>query len=127
MPEIPVSDVDFAAAYYKEKLGFTIQWGNEGGGGIGGLWRGDCRLFLTSTAFREWFGNPGPVVIWINLNSRKEVDALHEEWVRASAKIISPPESKPWKLHEFTATDLDGNRIRVFYDFSEEEQRASKL
>jgi len=24
---------------------------------------------------------------------------------------------KPWKLREFTAADLDGNLIRVFYDF----------
>ena len=32
--------------------------------------------------------------------------------------IISAPESKPWKLHEFTAADLDGNVFRVFYDFS---------
>ena len=34
--EIPASDVDHAAAYYKEHLGFTIDWGDEGGGGIGG-------------------------------------------------------------------------------------------
>jgi catechol 2,3-dioxygenase-like lactoylglutathione lyase family enzyme len=35
VPEIPVSDVDQAAAYYKDHLGFTIDWGDEGGGGIG--------------------------------------------------------------------------------------------
>jgi hypothetical protein len=32
--------------------------------------------------------------------------------------MVSAPEEKPWKLHEFTATDLDGNLLRVFYDFS---------
>jgi hypothetical protein len=37
---------------------------------------------------------------------------------RGAARIVSPPESKPWKLHEFTAADLDGNLIRVFYDFA---------
>jgi len=26
-------------------------------------------------------------------------------------------ESKPWKLREFTVSDLDGNLFRVFYDF----------
>ena len=32
VPEIPVSDVDTAAAYYKKQLGFRIDWGGEGGG-----------------------------------------------------------------------------------------------
>jgi hypothetical protein len=58
VPEIPVSHVDRAAAYYKEQLGFTIDWGDDGGGGIGGVSNG-----LTSRAFREMYGNPAPVVI----------------------------------------------------------------
>ncbi len=117
VPEIPVEDVDRAAEYYKQHLGFNIQWGDEGGGGIGGIWKGRCRLFLTNRRFRTGYGNAGPVVIWLNLNSKKEVDKLHETWQRQGARIVSPPESKPWKLHEFTAADLDGNLIRVFYDF----------
>jgi predicted lactoylglutathione lyase len=117
VPEIPVSDVDQAAAYYKEYLGFNIDWGDEAGGGIGGVSKGRCRLFLTNRAFRETHGNRGPVVIWVNLDSRKDVDDLYAGWNLRGARIVSPPESKPWKLHEFTATDLDGNRIRVFYDF----------
>jgi predicted lactoylglutathione lyase len=118
VPEIPVSNVDQAAVYYKEHLGFTIDWGDEVGGGIGGISRGRCRLFLTNGAFREMYSNSAPVVIWINLNNMKEVDDLHESWSHSGARIVSPPESKPWNLHEFTATDLDGNLIRVFYDFS---------
>jgi predicted lactoylglutathione lyase len=117
VPEIPVNDVDQAASYYKERLGFAIDWGDQGGGGIGGVSRGHCRLFLTNRAFREMYGNHAHVVIWLNLNSKKEVDALHESWRRSGARIVSVPESKPWKLHEFTAADLDGNLIRVFYDF----------
>jgi hypothetical protein len=34
------------------------------------------------------------------------------------ARVVSEPESKPWNLHEFTAMDLDGNLLRVFYDFA---------
>ena len=117
VPEIPVTDVDQAGRYYRDQLGFTIQWGDENGGGIGGIWRGRCRLFLTNAAFRERHGNPGPVVIWVNLNSKSEVHALHRDWSRLGARMVSPPESKPWKLHEFTAADLDGSLIRVFYDF----------
>jgi len=116
VPEIPVSDIRKAAAYY-ENLGFHFDWGNDDGG-IAGISRGHCRMFLTNPAFREMYPNPGPVVIWLNLNSIEEVNELHEQWSGSQAKIVSRPESKPWKLHEFTVADLDGNLFRIFYDFS---------
>lgn len=54
---------------------------------------------------------------WLNLDSQAEVNELFAQWTAAQAKIVSEPEDKPWKLREFTAADLDGNLIRVFYDF----------
>lgn len=117
VPEIPVTDLKQALDYYEHKLGFNIDWG-AAGGGIAGISKGQCRMFLTDRAFREQHGNAAPVMIWLNLESKDEVDELHERWKAAEASIISPPESKPWKLHEFTAADLDGNLFRVFYDFS---------
>jgi hypothetical protein len=45
-------------------------------------------------------------------------------WSGREVRIVSPPESKPWKLHEFTAADLDGNLLRVFYDFAWETREA---
>ena len=117
VPEIPVRNVNEAAAYYTNVLEFAIDWGDEGGDGIAGISRGQCRLFLTNRAFREPHGNAAPVVIWLNLGSNREVDQLHDGWRSRGARIVSPPESKPWKLHEFTAADLDGNLLRVFHDF----------
>ena len=119
VPEIPVRDVDTAAAYYKKQLGFRIDWGSEGGG-IAGISKGSCRMFLTNRAFREHYGIAAPVSFWLKLNSKQEVDDLYEAWSRCQARIVSRPESKPWKLHEFTVADLDGNVFRVFYDFSRE-------
>ena len=117
MPEIPVTDMNQALDYYQNKLGFEIDWGGADGG-IAGISKGECRMFLTDRDFRQGPGNDPPVIIWLNVDSNEEVDKLHEIWNAAGARIISPPESKPWKLHEFTASDLDGNRFRVFYDFS---------
>jgi len=116
-PEIPVTDMNAALEYYQQKLGFTVDWGGSDGG-IAGISKGQCRMFLTDRDFRKEHGNAPPVMIWINLNSKDEVDELYEIWSAAEARIISPPASKPWKLHEFTASDLDGNLFRVFYDFS---------
>lgn len=117
VPEVPVSDIKKALAYYKSSLGFTIDWGGEDSG-IAGISQGHCRMFLTDRPFRARHGNAAPVVVWFNVNSKAEVDALFEVWRDGRTTIASPPESKPWKLHEFTATDIDGNLLRVFYDFS---------
>jgi uncharacterized glyoxalase superfamily protein PhnB len=116
VPEIPAANVDEAAAYYVKALGFTFDWGDDQGG-IAGISRGNCGLFLTNRVFRESNGNKVPVLFWLNLKSKAEVDELLAEWKAAHAKIVSEPEDKPWKLREFIAADLDGNFIRVFYDF----------
>jgi predicted lactoylglutathione lyase len=121
VPEIPVADIDKAASYYQNNLGFNIDWGSEADG-IAGVSKGDCRMFLTNHAFREQYGNAAPVLIWLNLNSKEAVNDLHAQWRESQVKILSAPESKPWGLHEFTATDLDGNLFRVFYDFATAER-----
>ena len=116
VPEIPAANVDKAAAYYVDTLGFHMDWGDDEGG-IAGVSRGNCRLFITNRSFRESHGNMGPVLFWLNLDSKAEVDDLFAQWQAAQAKIVSKPEDKSWKLREFMTADLDGNLIRVFYDF----------
>ena len=118
VPEIPVNEMNAALGYYQDKLGFTVDWGGADGG-IAGISKGACRIFLTDPDFRGHHGNAAPVMIWLNLDSEEEVDEMYLIWNDSGARIISPPESKPWKLHEFTASDLDGNLFRVFYDFSQ--------
>ena len=115
IPEIRVNNLARAALYYEKCLGFHWDWGVEG---IGQVSRGDCRIFLTDDAFRGDGGKWTSAVIWLNLNSKTEVDELHEAWSSRGAQIVAKPESKPWNLHEFTAADLDGNLFRVFYDFA---------
>jgi predicted lactoylglutathione lyase len=117
VPEIPVGNVEHAAAYYVNVLGFSFDWGDDAGG-IGGISQGDCRMFLTNAPFRGVDGLKAPVIVWLNLNSKQEVDELFERWKDAGAKILQDVEDKPWKLREFTVADLDGNRLRVFYDFN---------
>jgi len=114
--EIPVASVDKADAYYVNTLGLTFDRGDDQGG-IAGISRRNCRLFITNQSFRESYGNVGPILFRLNLDSKAEVDELFAQLKAAHAKIVSEPEDKPWKLREFMAADLDGNLIRVFYDF----------
>ena len=117
VPEIPVGNVEQAAKYYVDVLGFSFDWGDDKGG-IGGISQGDCRMFLTNAPFRGVDGPTSPVVIWLNLNSKQDVDELFERWKHAGARIIEAVEDKPWNLREFRIADLDGNQLRVFYDFN---------
>lgn len=119
VPEIPVENVERAAEYYVKALGFQFDWGGDAGG-IGGISQGDCRMFLTNASFRESYGTSGPATIWLNLSSKGEVDELFRRWRDAGARILAEPEDKPWRLREFRAADLDGNQLRVFYDYSAE-------
>lgn len=125
VPEIPVSDVVAATAYYRDKLRFNVDW-LEADIALAGLSRDQCRLFLAGPAFRQECGNASPVLTWLNLHSKGEVDDLHRAWRSTQAILLSAPESKPWGLHEFTAADPDGNRFRVFYDFATPERERAK-
>ena len=125
VPEIPVSDLAAAAEYYRDKLGFTIDW-IAADIELAGISRDDCRLFLAGPRFREERGNASPVIVWLNLQSKGDVDELHRAWRSTDAILLCAPESKPWGLHEFIAADPDGNRLRVFHDFATpERERAS--
>ena len=97
--EIPAASIDKAAAYDVKTLGFAFDWGDEQGG-IAGISRGNCRLFITNRSFREHYGNVGPVLFWLNLESKAQVDELFAQWKAAHAKIVSEPEDKPWKLRD---------------------------
>ena len=117
VPEIPVANIDKAAEYYVNALGFQLDWHSKQDG-IAGISQGDSRIFLTDAPFREHHGNIAPVVVWLNLKSKQDVDELYHRWQQAGAKILAEPEDKPWNLREFTVADLEGNQLRAFYDFT---------
>jgi uncharacterized glyoxalase superfamily protein PhnB len=124
-PEIPVAELGIALTYYRDSLGFTID-GSDETLGLAGLSQGQSRLFMSSAGYRSGRPKSGPIVIWLNLPNRAEVDALFERWSAMGARIAEPPAAKPWKLYEFFARDLDGNVLRVFYDFAWEEREAAQ-
>lgn len=117
IPEVPVTNIDHALAYYSNCLGFTLDWGSQQLG-LAGISRESCRLFLASREYRRDFGNHPPLLLWLNLESKEAVDDLHRTWALRNARLKSSPESKPWGLHEFTVEDIDGNLFRVFHDFA---------
>lgn len=122
-PEIPVSDLDAALIYYEHQLGFGIDWRADDIG-LACLSRGATRMFMTTTEYRSAMGNQGPILLWLNLDGRQDVDKLHAEWSSSGAKIIKPPALHHYNnLYEFFAEDVDRNCFRIFYDTAWEGQR----
>ncbi|MDQ8756205.1 VOC family protein [Sphingosinicella sp. LHD-64] len=120
-PEVPVVRLAPALVYYRDQLGFTVDWSDEELG-LAGLSRDESRIFLSAIEYRSALGNRRPIVLWLNLPNRTEVDALYKQWADAGVSISSSPEAKPYSLYEFFARDMDGNVFRVFYDFGWEEK-----
>ncbi len=63
--------------------------------GLAGISRDHCRLFLAGPPFRKERGNVAPVLTWLNLSSKAEVDDLYQAWRATNAILLSAPESKP--------------------------------
>ena len=125
VPEIPISDITTATMYYRDNLSFSLDW-LAADIALAGISRDNCRLFLAGPRFRKERGNVSPVLTWLNLSSKREVDDLHQAWRATNAILLSAPESKSWGLHEFTAADPDGNLFRVFYDFATPERERAR-
>jgi len=101
VPELPVLDVARAQAYYRDVLGFTIEW--SAGDSLGSVARGEVAIF-----FRK---RMPPFEPWIHWVFAQDLDATYEELVAAGAKIVEPLELKPWGKRQFTVEDIDGNRF----------------
>jgi hypothetical protein len=69
VPEIPVSDLNQALHYYQHSLGFTIDWIAQDLG-LAGISKGNCRIFLADQQYRKAYGNIGPSLTWLNLDSK---------------------------------------------------------
>jgi len=82
--------------------------------------RGDCCEYrrvegLSQIAPSDTYGNVGPMLLWFNVES-KSVGEVFAQWTPRTRRGFGRPRTTR-KLREFMAADLDGNLIRVFYDF----------
>ena len=113
VPELPVTDIRAAANAYAHQMGFSVDWTHEDH--LAGISRDAARVFLrrrTPQEERERYS----VQVWLNMASSAEVDQLHAEWKERGVRILDELQTASYRLREFTAEDLDGNRLRVFFD-----------
>jgi len=107
MPELPFSDVTAAVAYYRDVLGFDINYAQDD---IGVMDRDGLRLLLIARTPQH--SGIGSCAFYVN-----DVDSLHAELVSKGANVQGEPVSQPWGLREFKVLDLEGNRLSFAQTF----------
>ena len=104
IPILNVADLRASQRYFRDALGFKLEWEDGNPPDFASVSRGEGRLFMCEGCQ----GNPGT---WVMLFT-KDVDKLHDELVRRKATIRMRPKDMPWGLREMHVSDVDGNVLR---------------
>jgi len=101
LPELPVTSVRAAVAYYQSVLGFQVNYAQDD---FAVMFRDDGTLCLIPrTEQRPGIGSCYAYI--------RDADALHAELVARGANVLGEPVSRPWGLRDFQVLDFEGNRL----------------
>jgi catechol 2,3-dioxygenase-like lactoylglutathione lyase family enzyme len=104
-PIFSVRDLRATTSYFRDALGFEVDWEWGEPPDFASVSRGDATIFLC----KGCQGAPGA---WTMMFS-PDVDRLHEELRRRKAIIKMPPTDMPWHTREMHVQDPDGNVLRI--------------
>ncbi len=107
LPELPFDDVAAAVAYYRDVLGFRINYQQDD---LGVMYRDAITILLIRRT--EHHKGIGSFEVYV-----EDADALYEELLAKGAKLDGPPVSHPWGLRDFRVVDPEGNRITFAQTF----------
>lgn len=103
IPVLSVADLKRSESYFRDTLGFRLEWEYGEPPDFASVSRGDARFFLCQRC-------PGKQS-WTMVFTR-DVDQLHHEIRGKGALVRRPPTDMPWNLREMLVADRDGNVIR---------------
>jgi predicted enzyme related to lactoylglutathione lyase len=107
LPELPLDDVSRGVAYYRDVLGFKVNYAQHD---LGVMDRDDITLLLVARTERHT--GIGSCYVYV-----RDADALHAELRARGANLRGEPISHPWGLRDFHVLDLEGNQIRFGQPF----------
>jgi uncharacterized glyoxalase superfamily protein PhnB len=107
MPSLPLSDVAAGVAYYRDVLGFKVNYAQDD---IGVMDRDEVTILLIARTDKHT--GIGSCYVYI-----RDADALHAELLAKGANVQGEPVSHPWGLRDFLVQDLEGNQIRFGQTF----------
>ncbi len=101
LPELPLDDVPAGVAYYRDVLGFKINYAQDD---LGVMDRDDVSVVLIART--EKHRGIGSCYVYVH-----DADALYAELLQKGANVLGEPVSHPWGLRDFRVLDLEGNQI----------------
>jgi uncharacterized glyoxalase superfamily protein PhnB len=107
LPELPFDDVTAAVAYYRDVLGFRINYQQHD---LGVMYRDEITVLLIARTERHKRIGSFEVSV-------EDADALYAELSAKSANLHGEPVSHPWGLRDFRVLELEGNRITFAQPF----------
>lgn len=107
LPELPFDNVPAAIAYYRDVLGFRINYQQDN---LGVMDRDAVTVLLIART--EQHQGIASFEVYV-----ADADELYEELSAKGARILGPPVSHPWGLRDFRVLDLEGNRITFAQTF----------
>ena len=102
-PILPVADVTATQAYYRDVLGFAVDWRERDL--FGAVSCGDISLFFAKSE--------DPVHRVTCVLNTVDADAIYDIYVGRGAKIVEPIATQPWGMREFTVEDINGHLLRI--------------
>ena len=108
-PVLHVTNVEATAAFYRDVLGFTWDFGDEV---YAVVWRDNSAIH-----FVRGNGSPSGVHLfqWV-----KDVDAYFREIVDRGAQVASGPTNQPYGIREFRMRDINGIGIMFGQDIDDD-------
>ena len=103
---VPVRDVGKSVAYYRDVLGFHVEFQYGEPTSYAGLERGSALIHLQAAA--DTRRQPGQAALYIFVT---EVDALHDELRSRGARVVVEPKTYDYGMRDFAVRDLDGNQL----------------
>ena len=107
-PVLHVRDVGRTAAFYRDVLGFTWDFGDDT---YAVVWRDNSAVhFVRDDA------SPAGIHLfqWV-----KDVDTYYKEVLDRGANVANEPGTQPYGIREFALTDINGVRIVFGQDIEE--------
>jgi catechol 2,3-dioxygenase-like lactoylglutathione lyase family enzyme len=107
-PIFVVRDLEASVAYYRDALGFTVDFTYGEPPTYAGVYRGSVLFHLQAESVAD--RAPGGSAVYVYV---EDADRTYAEFRKLGARVGKEPQDYPYGLRDFDVRDLDGNRLVV--------------
>ena len=104
-PTVPVADIERSLRFYRDVLGFEVQFTNGEPVSFAVVKQGGAELHLQVQP-----GKAGSLHAHLMVD---DLDLVYERLQHAGAAIRQPPTVQPWGLRDLVVADADGNTFEI--------------